>query len=733
MKESLPKVVADKVGRAFNLMYNRVAMYHMSHPSTTEAIRLLSQAVAEGLRFVSPLTVVLDRERIYVEEEPLDPRVNAQRLVQHMKKTAVQSVSFDKGAGERDVAQFARVFGDPKAFPNAEAMKQALISAGVEKVKINHVFFKKVTADEEVVERDELLRSTGGSPWGHLILDETMKPTLEAGGTFQRPEASGDERILAEYVGTLTLIRLQEDPIGVSRMLLGVEQEEKPGGMQSQASQVIIEGIKHLKAQVGGPLEEVRGSESLESLVSATFRLKEEIKKGVDERKRRGEFLEEEAIRRELDDLTDGVMVQLVREEYRKGQISVKRLAQIIRRMMPDVRELRRLLPKLKEGLLADGMPLADYLQLIRELERELQSEELSAILEEGAEEIGVCTEELLEQMRKDPKNVAELILMAAELRSLGKENDPNLLSQILVDYVERISANMAVEVACQEGPEGGERLPELIDMIQKELLEELGRRLRRSSVMEKVREEAGKRAPKQVEEARRNWALKFFVGGEKDLPQLDFKEVVESVKKAYPEPRQQEEILRFINQGLEVRGLDVGPLKYLTHQGVSVSKPEVDVHRVPKGCFNRAGILVWLRQEVRLIKRYPYTCSLLLVGVQKAVALKPVPLGFVKSHEVRNLVMEGILSQLRETDLVGSLDENRILIILPFTGKNGVQVVKKRLEEFFSGKILELGRIPVRVSVVTVNETMKKETLVSVTSLLAKMEKGLEALLKGK
>jgi hypothetical protein len=733
MRESLPKTVADKVGRAFNLMYNRVAMYHMNHPSTAEAIRFLSQAVAEGLTFVTPLTLVLDRERIYVEEEPLDPRVNTQRLVLHMKKTAVQSVSFDRGTGERDVAQFARVFGDPKTFPTADSMKQALVSVGVEKIKINHVFFKKVTADEEVVDREELLRSTGGALWGQVLVDQTVKPSQKPEGVTPTQEASPYEAGLVDYLGALTLMRLQEDPIEVSRILMGVEEGKGPDGSTSQAGQAILEGIRHLRAQVEGPEGELLGTQPLQSLVSATFKLKEEIQKGVRERRERGEALEEEAITRELDELTDGVMVQLVREEYRKGQISVKRLAQIIRRMMPDVRELKRLLPKLKEALLADGMELADYLQLIKELEKELQSEELAFIIEEGAEEIGVSAPELLAEMRKDPKSAAELIVMAAELRSLGRENDTNLLTQILVDYVEKISASMAVETACQEGPQGEERLPEIIEAIQRELIQELERRLKRSSVMEIVKEEAQRRIPQQLDEARRKWALRVFVGGEEGLPHLDPNEILGSVKRTYPDQKHQARILQLIMQELKAQGADIEPLKELSSQQVSVVKPQVDIQKVPKGCYNRTGILVWLRQEARLIRRYPYSCSLVLMGVQKAVSLKPVPLGFVKPHEVRNLVMEEILPRLRDTDLVGCLDENRILLILPFTGKNGVLVVKRRLEELLTGKVLKLGNIPLRVNVASVSETMKKETVSSITSLISKMERELDSLLKGR
>ena len=40
-------------------------------------------------------------------------------------------------------------------------------------------------------------------------------------------------------------------------------------------------------------------------------------------------------------------------------------------------------MPKIKAALLEEGMPLAEYLDLVQELSTELESEELSKILKE--------------------------------------------------------------------------------------------------------------------------------------------------------------------------------------------------------------------------------------------------------------------------------------------------------------------------------------------------------------
>jgi hypothetical protein len=72
------------------------------------------------------------------------------------------------------------------------------------------------------------------------------------------------------------------------------------------------------------------------------------------------------------------------------GELSLKRLSQIVLRMLPDLNELKRVLPRLKNALLELGMPLSDYCQLVTFLDADLQSEMLSGSLTEAAEGIGV-------------------------------------------------------------------------------------------------------------------------------------------------------------------------------------------------------------------------------------------------------------------------------------------------------------------------------------------------------
>jgi len=89
-------------------------------------------------------------------------------------------------------------------------------------------------------------------------------------------------------------------------------------------------------------------------------------------------------INKEISDLTAHAIVKLVRDEYGSGKTPINRLAHTIRRMLPNNAELMNVLPQMKEMLLADGMSLGGYLELVRALGLKVENESLSDSLKEA-------------------------------------------------------------------------------------------------------------------------------------------------------------------------------------------------------------------------------------------------------------------------------------------------------------------------------------------------------------
>jgi len=84
-------------GRTLAMLLNRTMMYQASHPVIKQSINDLLPIAERLLESISPLVFILNRGQFYIDEEPLDPRINVSRTVTLFKNSGLQSVSFEKG------------------------------------------------------------------------------------------------------------------------------------------------------------------------------------------------------------------------------------------------------------------------------------------------------------------------------------------------------------------------------------------------------------------------------------------------------------------------------------------------------------------------------------------------------------------------------------------------------------------------------------------------------------
>ena len=154
------KIKLGHFGRGLALLLNRTLMYQSSHPMIKQSVGDVRK-MAEGLLDeISPLVFILNRGQFYIDEEALDPRINVSRIAALFKKSGVQSVSFEKGLTESEVSIFAQIISELPQISDVEVVKNSLVKKGVFNVKVNHVVFKKVTEDDQVVSREALKQVT---------------------------------------------------------------------------------------------------------------------------------------------------------------------------------------------------------------------------------------------------------------------------------------------------------------------------------------------------------------------------------------------------------------------------------------------------------------------------------------------------------------------------------------------------------------------------------------------
>ncbi|MGW8188422.1 MAG: hypothetical protein ACWGNK_14180, partial [Desulfobacterales bacterium] len=98
--KKLPKEISYRIGRAFALLFNRSAMYNIDHPFTAQALSEFYNTTTHGLALFSSVALIMHQEQFFIEEEPLDHRINTGKMLTHFKKADIQSISFEKGMAE---------------------------------------------------------------------------------------------------------------------------------------------------------------------------------------------------------------------------------------------------------------------------------------------------------------------------------------------------------------------------------------------------------------------------------------------------------------------------------------------------------------------------------------------------------------------------------------------------------------------------------------------------------
>ena len=140
-KPKLKKKTVDKIGRTFALLFNRLAMYNLDHPFTVESMNNYYKTITDGLSTFSPIVLIMHQEQFFIEDEPLDSRINLSKMVIHFKKARIQSISFEKGMKSDELKLFIGIFSNITKFSTADHMKKALSSSSVERGQDKPCYF----------------------------------------------------------------------------------------------------------------------------------------------------------------------------------------------------------------------------------------------------------------------------------------------------------------------------------------------------------------------------------------------------------------------------------------------------------------------------------------------------------------------------------------------------------------------------------------------------------------
>lgn len=711
--KKLPKEISYRIGRAFALLFNRSAMYHIDHPFTAQALSDFYNTTTRGLALFSPVALIMHQEQFFIEEEPLDHRINTGKMLAHFKKADIQSISFEKEMAESELAKFAGVLNDIAQYANAEAMKAACEELGIRNIKINHVFYKKVTADDEVVDRRIFEQISTASTSG----------TAEH-GTDEVLGMMAESVLMEELEKSLSLKNIIESPTGASQKIIAADQaaaaSSEPGAPAS--GDVIMAQLQRIREEIDLSSS---GSDKprLGELADAVFAMKKNLLDGLSARKAEGiVYQNERQILEETEALTDQVLIQLIREEYQQGTISVQRLAQILRRLVPEPGELQRLMPKIKTALLEEGMQLQEFLQLTRELKKELQSEDLVTALEKSADQLGISADVLIEEVNRDPKSAAELIYLASEIRR--GSGDENVLSDLLVDYIERVGSEIALDAAQKQGEEGDQHLRGLISKIESTLVDRLKNKDLSAEILHKVAERLGERMEECLEALKSRWTIrqKTFTSDGVESPttvlgvfdrnaagDTELHAVMEKLRSSIDEKEAVQDQVDVQERPSSAEPAD--------------EEKVIEAGALPKGILNRNSILYILEKEIARTVRYDTPFSVLMLSTYKINPARPLPAGAINRGAVMHFVLSNLVRVCRRSDILGVLDRNKFLALMPMTTEQNSRAAMRRILKDIHDVDFSIDETPVAIKLAGTVTTFDKDRTPTLNDFVKRAE----------
>ena len=146
---------AETLARLFNMAYNSAMLYGGAHQTAQEGAVPLFNLIRKYIdNKESTLSIIAERESVYVENYCVDKIINARRLLVHFKKAGLQSISFDSTLTLESMRSLFLVLSDQLAYKTADDMKNALMLGHCEGIRLNYVVYRKMTVDEAIVNKE---------------------------------------------------------------------------------------------------------------------------------------------------------------------------------------------------------------------------------------------------------------------------------------------------------------------------------------------------------------------------------------------------------------------------------------------------------------------------------------------------------------------------------------------------------------------------------------------------
>lgn len=681
---------ADTLVRLLNLFYQRTVAYAFDHPAAQELIPRVYEALRKCLGSSDSLSLLFQEFGYFIGHVDLVYAPNNRKIADHLRRFGIESITVDASVSLKAFARFldacSLTHADPARF------LAYLTNQGVTCFNVNNVVLKTVKDGDEVV--------AAGAPRHPGEPLEVAEGAVYGEGSRSSAFDDAAMRVVLGHLtaremnANLSLLRSLESPAALPEAILK-NAAANPGQEAETLRQSLINVVGAFRTEAG------QNDVPIEELLAGMYSMRAELLKAVKAQQGLAQHLsggpngsagngsagrpadgragEAGKLAEAADDVFVQTAAQLVMEEYRKCKGNPKRMAQVVQRIVPDRTLLQQVLNAFRAALVREGVPLMEFFNLLAELNTLLGTDRSYQEFLQAGESLGVSHAELLQELQENPRQAAQLILLASEARKSNREGSAEELINSLADYVEK--AGEAAQDRIQANPREAAKLGSMLQQMEAEV----NQRLKDKGIPEEMRLMGQQKLRLRMQNSLNDLKGKAALA-QLGAPGVNEAEKVRFLLEMFGDEREMDEVLGRARDGLDPEALAReagGQVMQKVRQEMASRREKAASKELPAGVYVKAVLDFFVKSEISRASRYNLPFSALLISFH---GLPEDKASFEAQGDalrgLQNVLIGDLRRNLRESDFVGYLSFNRFLVVLPMTPLDAVPAILRKLAE---------------------------------------------------
>ena len=677
---------AENLVRLWNLFYNRTIAYAFDHPVAQETLPKVYEAFQKCLGQEETLSLLFQEFGFYIGHIDLVYQPNNRKIADHLRRFGIESISISQPLTFHDLSRFL----DACSLTHADGARFVayLVNQGVTCFNVNNVSLQTVKEGDSVVTqaaaRSRVLGQDGGDP------------AATQGGQIPRERNAFDDAAMRVVLGHLTaqemnanlsLLRVLESPGSLPDAIMKAS-AGNPGNEAQSLKQSLLNVVGAFKAEAG------QGNVPIEDLLAGMYNMRSELLKAVKAqqgmaqhlmarpdgtRQDAGRTTEAGGLAEAADDIFVQTAAQLVFAEYQKCKGNPKRMAQVIQRIVQDRHHLQKVLNLFRAELVRQGIPLIEFFNLLSELNTILGTDQSYQDFLQAGQNMGISQDELLRELQENPKQAAQLIMLASEARKLNKEGSAEDMISNLADFVEKTGE--AIGNRLEANPKEAVKLSSMLHQMEAEVNQQLAQK----GLPEEVRLMGQQKLRHRMQRSITDLKGKAVIAQLGDA-NINEAEKVHFLLEMFADEKEMDEVMGQAHETLDQDSLarDVGAqMMQKARQEMTARREKLMSKELPAGVYVKAVLDFFIKSEISRALRYGLPFSAILVSFQGLPEDKPSQEQHADSlRGLQNVLIGDLRKSIRDSDFVGYLSYNRFLAVLPMTKLEAVPSILKKFHE---------------------------------------------------